>query len=140
LPSRALGAGRCAGAPYADARPDGTHTGWSAPQALPAGPDNPTGVTYVLPHVTPDGTIYTTLTNFTSKKGFCCVSVLVDKSADGGTTLSVAGTAVSSVTPPSAIYPNTRRAATGHPPQCSRRRTCAAVSTARSPSTQPLPQ
>jgi len=116
LPSRALGAG----APYADARPDGTDTDWSAPQALPAGPGNPTWVTYVLPHVDPSGTIYTTLTNFTPKKGFCCASVLVDKSTDGGKTWSVAETAVSSVTPPPAIYPNTRRAATGHPPRCSR--------------------
>src|SRR6266702_686475 len=30
---------------YADARPDGTHTDWSAPQKLPVGPNNPTGVT-----------------------------------------------------------------------------------------------
>ena len=92
---------------YADARANGTHTAWSAPQRLPVGPDNPTGVTYLLPHVDPSGAIYTTLTNFAPKKGFCCASVFVDKSTDGGKTWSVAGTAVPSVTPPPAIYPNT---------------------------------
>ncbi len=35
----------------------------------PASPDNPTGATYVLPHMDPSGTSYTTLTNFTPKKG-----------------------------------------------------------------------
>ncbi len=92
---------------YADARANGTHTAWSAPQRLPVGPDNPTGVTYLLPHVDPSGAIYTTLTNFAPKKGFCCASVFVDKSTDGGKTWSVAGTAVPTVTPPPAIYPNT---------------------------------
>jgi hypothetical protein len=92
---------------YADARANGTHTAWSAPQKLPVGPNNPTGVTYLLPHVDPSGAIYTTLTNFAPKKGFCCASVFVDKSTDGGKTWSVAGTAVPTVTPPPAIYPNT---------------------------------
>jgi hypothetical protein len=71
------------------------------------GPHNPTGVTYLLPHVDPSGAIYTTLTNFAPKQGFCCASVFVDKSTDGGKTWSVAGTAVPNVTPPPAIYPNT---------------------------------
>ena len=92
---------------FADARADGTHTDWSVPQPLPVGPDNPQGVTYVLPHVDPAGTVYTTLTNFNPKKGFCCASVFVDKSTDGGATWSVAGTPVPSVTPPPGIYPNT---------------------------------
>jgi hypothetical protein len=92
---------------YADANPDGTHTDWSTPQKLPVSPHNPQGVTYLLPHVAPDGTIYTTLTNFNPKKGFCCVSTFVDKSTDGGKTWSVAGTAFSNVTPPPLIYPNT---------------------------------
>ncbi|HEX9539446.1 MAG TPA: hypothetical protein VGA04_14875, partial [Streptosporangiaceae bacterium] len=92
---------------YADARANGTHTAWSAPQKLPVGPNNPTGVTYLLPHVDPSGAISTTLTNFAPKQGFCCASVFVDKSTDGGKTWSVAGTAVPSVTPPPAIYPNT---------------------------------
>jgi hypothetical protein len=92
---------------FADAKPNGTHTDWSTPQPLPEPPNEPTGATYLLPHVTPDGTIYTTVTNFNPKKGFCCASVFVDKSTDGGQTWSVAGTAVPSVTPPPLIYPNT---------------------------------
>ena len=92
---------------FADARADGTHTDWSAPQALPQPPHTPQGATYLLPHVTPDGTIYTTVTNFDPKQGFCCASVFVDKSTDGGQTWSVVSTAVSNVTPPPAIYPNT---------------------------------
>jgi hypothetical protein len=92
---------------YADARADGTHTAWSKPQALPRAPHSPQGVTYLLPHVAPDGTVYTTLTNFDPKKGYCCVAITVDKSTDGGATWSVAGTAASNVTPPPLIYPNT---------------------------------
>jgi hypothetical protein len=92
---------------FADARADGTHTDWSAPQRLPEPPHTPQGATYLLPHVAPDGTIYTTLTNFNPKQGFCCASVFVDKSTDGGHTWSVAGTAVNSVTPPPLVYPNT---------------------------------
>ncbi|GEM_PF-492512 len=92
---------------YADAQRDGTHTDWSAPQPLPEPPHTPQGATYLLPHVAPDGTVYTTVTNFNPKKGFCCASVFVDKSTDGGVTWSVAGTAVPSVTPPPLIYPNT---------------------------------
>ena len=92
---------------FADARADGTHTDWSAPQPLPEPPHVPQGATYLLPHVAPDGAIYTTVTNFNPKQGFCCASVFVDKSTDGGKTWSVAGTAVSSVTPPPLIYPNT---------------------------------
>jgi hypothetical protein len=92
---------------YADARPDGTHTDWSTPQPLPLTPDNPQGVTYLLPHVDPNGDVYTTVTNFKPQKGFCCTSIFVDRSTDGGVTWSVAGTAVSSATPPPLIYPNT---------------------------------
>jgi hypothetical protein len=92
---------------FADAKANGTHTDWSAPQRLPVTPHNPQGVTYLLPHVDPNGTIYTTLTNFNPKQGFCCASVFLDKSTDGGKTWSVAGTAVPSVTPPPLIYPNT---------------------------------
>jgi hypothetical protein len=92
---------------YADAMPDGTHTDWSAPQRLPEPPHVPQGATYLLPHVAPDGTVYTTVTNFNPKKGFCCASAFVDKSTNGGVTWSVAGTAVQSVTPPPLIYPNT---------------------------------
>ena len=92
---------------YADALPNGTHTDWSAPQALPTPPHTPQGATYLLPHVAPDGTVYTTITNFNPKKGFCCATVFVDTSTDGGQTWSVAGTAANNVSPPPSIYPNT---------------------------------
>lgn len=92
---------------YADAKRDGTHTDWSAPQPLPLGPHNPQGVSYLLPHVDPDGNVYTTLTNFNPAQGFCCTSVFVDQTTDGGQTWSVAGTAVGSATPPPLIYSNT---------------------------------
>ena len=92
---------------YADALPDGTHTAWSAPQPLPTPPHTPQGATYLLPHVTPDGAVYTTITNFDPKQGFCCASVYVDESTDGGATWSVVGTPVDSITPPPAQYANT---------------------------------
>jgi hypothetical protein len=91
----------------ADAKPDGTHTDWSAPQRLPEPPHVPQGATYLLPHVAPDGTVYTTVTNFEPRRHFCCVTVFVDKSTDGGKTWSVAGTAASGITPPPGRYPNT---------------------------------
>jgi hypothetical protein len=92
---------------FADARADGTHTDWSAPQALPMGSMHPTGDTYLLPHVDPNGIVYTTLTNFNPKKGFCCASIILDSSSDGGTTWAVASTVVENVSPPPLIYPNT---------------------------------
>ena len=92
---------------YADALPNGTHTAWSTPQRLPVAPHSPQGVTYLLPHVAPDGTVYTTLTNSDPKKHYCCDAITVDKSTDGGATWSVAGSAVPNVTPPGLIYPNT---------------------------------
>ena len=93
---------------FADSNADGTHTDWSTPQALPVTPNNPQGVTYLLPHVDPSGAVYTTLTNFDNfGSKACCVSIFVDKSTDGGKTWSVAGTAVTGVTPPPLIYHNT---------------------------------
>ena len=91
----------------AKALPDGTHTDWSKPIALPLAPHSPQGATYLLPHVTPDGNVFTTITNFNPKKGFCCTTIFVDESTDGGKTWSVVGTAVPSATPPPLIYPNT---------------------------------
>jgi hypothetical protein len=64
-------------------------------------------MTFLLPHVTPDGAVYTTLTNFNPKKGFCCTSISVDASTDGGQAWSTVGTPVSSAQPPPAMYANT---------------------------------
>jgi hypothetical protein len=93
---------------FAKALPGGTHTDWSTPLRLPVTPNNPQGVTYLLPHVDPSGVVYTTLTNFDNfNSKTCCASIFVDKSTDGGKTWSVAGTAVAGVSPPPARYPNT---------------------------------
>ena len=92
---------------FADARADGSHTDWSAPQPLPLPPQQPQGDTYLLPHVDPNGVVYTTLTNFNPKKGFCCASIVLDKSTDGGNTWSVVSTVVPNIAPPPLIYPNT---------------------------------
>ena len=54
---------------HADARPDGTHTDWSAPQVLPT-VSGKRWDTYLLPHVAPDGTVYTTITNNPKAKDF----------------------------------------------------------------------
>ena len=91
---------------YAQALPDGTHTPWSAPQALPEPPHTPQGATYLLPHVTPDGNVYTTLTNSDPAHKLAITKVFADVSTDGGATWSVAGTPVPSVTAPTG-YANT---------------------------------
>jgi hypothetical protein len=70
---------------YADARPDGTHTDWSTPQVLPTIPGHPFD-TYLLPHVAPDGTVYTTVTNNPVSKGFLNNSIYLIWSKDGGVT------------------------------------------------------
>jgi hypothetical protein len=70
---------------YADARPDGTHTDWSAPQVLPTIAGHPFD-SYLLPHVAPDGTIYTTVTNNPVAKGFLNNSIYLISSNDGGVT------------------------------------------------------
>ncbi|NUR25539.1 MAG: hypothetical protein HOV83_06765 [Catenulispora sp.] len=83
---------------FAQALPDGTHTPWSAPRPLPEPPHTPQGATYLLPHVTPDGNVYTTLTNSDPAHQFAVTTVFADVSTDGGATWSVAGTPVPSAT------------------------------------------
>jgi hypothetical protein len=92
---------------FADALPGGTHTAWSAPQVLPTAGSNPQGDTYLLPHVDGNGAVYTTLTNFEPKQGFCCTSILLDSSTDGGVTWHSVSTVISDVVAPPLIYPNT---------------------------------
>jgi hypothetical protein len=70
---------------YADARPDGTHTDWSTPQILPTVPGKPWD-TYLLPHVAPDGTVYTTTTNNPVAKDFLNNDINLIWSKDGGVT------------------------------------------------------
>jgi hypothetical protein len=92
---------------YADARPDGTHTAWSTPQALPEPAHTPTGGTYLLPHVAPNGDIYTTVTNFDPAHSYCCASTFIDRSTDGGQTWTTVGTPITINSVPPLQYANT---------------------------------
>jgi hypothetical protein len=92
----------------AKALPDGTHTDWSTPVLLPT-VNNTASDTYLLPHVAPDGTAYTSITNFPAKHGYCCITVSAIRSADGGKTWAFLSTAVSNIPVPSFVggYANT---------------------------------
>ncbi len=92
---------------YADARPDGTHTAWSTPQPLPEPPHTATGATYLLPHVAPNGDVYTTVTNFDPAHSYCCASIFVDKSTDGGKTWTTVGSSIQVNAVPPLQYANT---------------------------------
>jgi hypothetical protein len=85
---------------YADAKADGTHTDWVKPIALPMGPHHPNGDTYLLPHVTPDGNVYTTLTNETAVSAFTDNDIVLDRSTDGGATWSTISDVITNVTGP----------------------------------------
>ena len=71
---------------WATARANGTHTDWSAPISLPEVSGTPQGATYLLPHVTRDGNLYTTLVTTMPKKAYCCDVLFLDWSTDGGIT------------------------------------------------------
>jgi hypothetical protein len=92
---------------YADAGANGTHTAWSAPIPLPTPPHTPQGATYLLPHVDPNGVVYTTITNENPSMGSFASTISVDRSTDGGKTWSVVSTPVSNAALPPLIYPNT---------------------------------
>jgi hypothetical protein len=92
----------------AHARSDGTHTDWSAPQLLPT-VNNTASDTYLLPHVAPDGTAWTSVTNFPSQHGKCCMTVSTVSSSDGGQTWTAHATAIQKVPVPPFVggYANT---------------------------------
>jgi len=69
----------------ATANADGTHTDWSSARVLPTVAGKPWD-TYLLPHVAPDGTVYTTITNNPQKKGYSTADVYVISSSDCGRT------------------------------------------------------
>ncbi|HEX6548899.1 MAG TPA: sialidase family protein [Candidatus Dormibacteraeota bacterium] len=69
----------------ARANPDGTHSDWSAPEVLPTA-NSTSGDTYLLPHVTPDGTVWTTVANFPARDHFSTGGIFIDYSRDGGKT------------------------------------------------------
>jgi len=70
----------------AHANKDGTHSDWSAPISLPQVGGTPQGATYLLPHVTPDGAIYTTLVSESPAQGAFAATIFIDQSHDGGKT------------------------------------------------------
>jgi hypothetical protein len=92
-------------ASWADANPDGTHTAWSTPQRLPTAGNNPQGDTYLLPAVDGNGTVWTPLTNFSSKATL--TSIILDNSTDGGLTWNSVSTVVRDVAAPPFEYANT---------------------------------
>jgi hypothetical protein len=92
---------------YATALPGGRHTQWTTPQPLPVPAHSPQGMTYLLPHVDATGNVYTTLTNFNPKQGYCCVQIAVDESTNGGRTWSTIAEPVTNIQPPPLTYANT---------------------------------
>lgn len=91
----------------AKALPDGTHTDWSDPITLPETGGTPQGATYLLPHVAPDGTVYTTLTNETPSHRSFATTIFLDQSHDGGRTWTASPPIVSDVTNPPFRFTNT---------------------------------
>src|SRR5207247_10944643 len=89
---------------HADARPEGTHTDWSSPQILPS-VSGKRWDTYLLPHVAPDGTVWTTTTNNPQAKNFSHASISLIWSKDGGATWQGPLPVIASVNVPT--YQNT---------------------------------
>src|SRR5438105_6122627 len=92
---------------YAQANSDGTHSPWSAPIRLPEAAASPTGATYLLPHVAPDGTVYTTLTTTKPAKQFSFDKIVLDRSTDGGVTWTTVSTVADDIAAPPFRYANT---------------------------------
>ena len=69
----------------ANAFQDGTHSDWTPAIQLP-NQNSTNNDTYLLPHVDPNGVVYTPLINYDSEQSGCCVDVLMDYSTDGGVT------------------------------------------------------
>ena len=69
----------------AKANADGTHSDWTPAQLLPTRNGKPWD-SYLLPHVTPNGTVYTTLTNGPAQQGFSGADVDLISSSDCGQT------------------------------------------------------
>jgi hypothetical protein len=102
--------GCCTAHPYvstAHANADGTHTAWSSPVPLPTGGSSPQGATYLLPHVTPDGAVWTTLTNSAPKQGYSTATIVLDGSTDGGRSWNYVSTVADQLTAPPLTYANT---------------------------------
>jgi hypothetical protein len=70
---------------YAQTRRDGSHTDWSPIQQLPTVNGNRFDQ-YLLPHVAPDGTIYTPVNHNPQQQGFLNNDFYLDWSTTGGAT------------------------------------------------------
>jgi hypothetical protein len=93
---------------YSQETTDGVQTAWSTPQKLPTPPHTPQGSTYLLPHVAPDGTVYTTVTNFNPAQQYGKgATVFVDKSTDGGQTWTTLPATIAIPSTPPLEYANT---------------------------------
>jgi hypothetical protein len=69
----------------AQANADGTHSDWSPARELPTINGNRFDQ-YLLPHVAPDGTVYTPVTHNPQQQGYLNNDIYLDWSTDGGTT------------------------------------------------------
>ena len=90
----------------AQALRDGTHTDWTPPQKLP----NVTGTsadTYLLPHVDPSGTVWTSVPNFPSAHQRSTYNISVISSSDGGATWQGPLAATGDILQGPLRYPNT---------------------------------
>ena len=92
----------------AHANSDGTHSDWSTPQILPT-INNTASDTYLLPHVAPDGTVWTSVSNFPSQHGKCCMTVSTVSSSNGGRTWTAHAIAIQKIQFPAFVggYANT---------------------------------
>jgi hypothetical protein len=88
----------------ATASPNGTHSPWSTPQELPT-INGKRWDSYLLPHVAPDGTVYTTVTNGPPQQGFSHADISLISSHDCGVTWSEPQPVVSGINVPT--YQNT---------------------------------
>jgi hypothetical protein len=91
----------------AKALPDGTHTDWSPLRRLPS-LSSTSSDTYLLPHVDPNGVVWTSVANFPSRQSKSTATLYVDWSTDGGKTWQGPSTpAASNVTLAPFMYHNT---------------------------------
>jgi hypothetical protein len=90
----------------AKAMGNGQHSDWSTPLQLPT-VNGTAGDSYLLPHVAPNGTVYTSVTNFPGKGNFCCVTISVDWSTDGGQTWQGPSALAAQAIPETVAYTNT---------------------------------
>ena len=88
----------------AKANRDGTHSDWATPMTLPTIPGKPWD-SYLLPHVAPDGTVYTTITNGNPAQGFGNGDIYVVSSRDCGRTWNGPSPVVQGISVPT--YQNT---------------------------------